>query len=402
MRPVQTFGIRWLTVLACALVLLGCAQQARYRPSGPPPVAALDARSIDAEVARIRAGEHLPMPAPQSVASDPGGTIAELKVVNESPHRLEVLYSGSTSQRLVLDAGGAGAVRLQPGSYAVAARATDATVRVLPFAGLQQINAGLYNSRWFIQTRGGAASPPAAPRGKGLALNPTVRSVSDWVGRNHSHPLTRQRYAEGYEGIEQFISQLAASERALLVIGNGATASGSRCALLMVHAGEVFPFEHPATSDVKAPCRSENLEISFGGPTTKVTRASRIGTIQSFTVPQANWVDPRQQLRAEFRLVLDQAPTHPLALRLTVMKGRSTTVYLSPPLKLKLGENRISHNFPALERNLVPGASIPSISATRDVEPGPLIVVADLVAPDTARMHQLLGNSAAVLLNIGS
>lgn len=392
--------VRWARFVSTGLVALAaaCAQPGGGgRPAaGPPPTPAVDARAIDAAAAAIQAGQHQPIPAPQALSRDVAGSVSEVRSANETAHRLELLYSGPTSQRLVLEPGARGEVRLQPGRYLVTARVTDPSARILPFAGARQLDAGVYGSRWVISTpAGSAAADPLA--GKGLPLDPTARQVRDWIARVHKSPQMRQSYTDGGRGIEQFMGSVSEGGRALFIAGGGGTQSG-RCALLAVHAGEVFGFDAPATSDAPEACRSDNLVTYFGGARSRVVRGAQLGSIQSFSVRSADHVDPTRPLVAEFRLWLDVLPPEPLALRLTVNLGRSTMVMRSPPLTLRRGENLIRHDFGPL-RSVT---SVPGLNSGDDAARGPVVVVSDLTYADNARANQLLGRSAAALINVGS
>lgn len=400
-RRVRRLGVG-LVVLAA---LGGCAQPAGgllggglfgAKPAaGPPPVAAPDARAIDAAAAAIQAGRHQPMPAPQSVARDPGGTVAEYRNRNDTPHRLELLFSGPTSQRLLLDPAAQGNVRLQPGSYLLTVRAADPSVRVLPFAGNRHIEAGVHSSQWYVSSAGAGTPPPATPvaytppPGQGLPLTATARQVRDWVGRVHKSDIVRRQHADGGTAIESLMSDLDKSARALLVVGDGSSLSG-RCEMLVVHADEVFAFTAPPAAT--EPCRSPNMATSVGGASGKVMRQARMGTIQSFVLPSGPQVDAGRAFTAEVRLWLDRAPAEPLALRLTMMNGRSTTVFRTPPLQLRTGENVIRREFGPM-RMQIPGIA----QSGNDGPEGPVVLVSDLTYADNGRMNQLLANSAAAL-----
>ena len=381
-------------LLALALLVTGCAQPGtgNTRPApGPLPLAASDARAIDAEAAAIRAGQHLPMPAPQAVAKDVGGSVSEVRSTNATRHRLELLYSGPTSQRLIVEPGANAAVRLLPGAYLVTARVSDPGANVMPFAGNRQLDAGVYTSRWEI-----TATAAPAPKGRGLPLTATARQVRDWMARVQKSPQVRESYSDGGLGIENFMAQIEASARAQVVVGDASSQTG-KCALLVVHGGELFPFERPATSDMKPPCRSAETSVSFGGAGAKLVRAQKIGSIQAFSIRSAQYVDPNRPVTAELRLFLDTVPTDRIAVRLTAMLSQSTLVMRSPPITLKRGENVVTQAFGPLQRNPL-GAVMPNGS---DVPEGPVIIVADITYADEGRSNQLLGNSAATLVNVG-
>jgi hypothetical protein len=398
-NPLQRFVTRpWRRLAACAglalaalasalvLLLAGCAQPpgGGQRPAPPPPpVAAPDAASIDAEAAAIRSGAHQAMPQLQTLSQGPADEVAMIHSRNDSPHALMLLYSGPTSQRLLLQPGTQGSVRLQPGDYLVTARATDPQVKVLPYAGRRQINAGTFGSSWVVKS--------VAAKGKGLPLTPTARQVRDWFARTVSSPGLQESFADGGQGIEQFMSDLATSGRAQFVVGAGNTRSG-RCALLLVHGEELFPFE--ATDPAATECQGSNMVSSFGGAGSAVSRRERLGQIQDFRISGAETLSTSQPFNASLRLRLDgNPPADKLALRLTLMRGRSTTVLRTPPLTLKRGDNQLSQAFGALSTRL-PGSTAEAPSE------GPAIIVADLTYADSARANQLLSNSSAVLVQL--
>lgn len=393
-------GLAALMLLVLAFMLAACAQPGARpaaaaapaaAPVAPAPVAAPDARAIDAEVAAIMAGRHAPMPAPQALSRDAGSNVSEVRSTNATAYRLVLLYSGPTSQRLVLEPGAEGQVRLAPGTYRVSARVGDASANVTPFAGTRQLEAGSYTSRWVIESKAAAV-----PKGKGLPLTATARQVRDWVARVHKDPRAREAYADGGLAIEDFMAGIADSTRALMVVGDGSTVSG-RCALLVVHADAVFPFERAIAGDGKPPCRSADTRLSFGGPGSRVTRGSPFGAIQSFTLRSTEGVDAAAPLQAEVRLRLDTLPAERLALRLTAVTSRSTVVLRSPPIALRRGENRIQQAFGPLQRSLIS----PVAAGPGDTIEGPVIVIADLTWADDGRSSQLLANSVATLIHVG-
>lgn len=130
--------------------------QGPARSPTPPeaaPVAAADARAIDAEVARITAGRHSQMPPAQQTQRVAGGQVTEIVAVNDTSYRLILLYSGPTSRRISLAPKETGAVKVQPGDYAVAARVEGAK-NVDPFAGRQRFEGGRYSNNWYIRPIG--------------------------------------------------------------------------------------------------------------------------------------------------------------------------------------------------------------------------------------------------------
>lgn len=146
------------SVLLCAVAIAGCAQNAQRQTQMAAPVAtpqpaaravaAPDSRAIDAEVARIMAGQFSQMPPVQQVQRSVS-SVTEIVTRNDTSYRLVLLFSGATSQRLNLAPRETGTVRVQPGDYAVAASVEGAS-NVRPFAGRQTYEGGRYQSTWYI------------------------------------------------------------------------------------------------------------------------------------------------------------------------------------------------------------------------------------------------------------
>ena len=109
-----------------------------------------DARKIDAQVATIIAGEHNPLPPAQHVRSNPAAQVAEMVSKNNTQYTLTVLYSGPTSQRVVLAPQATQKVVLSVGTYQVAA--TVDSPSVIPFAGRDDIRGGGYDNTFYIKT----------------------------------------------------------------------------------------------------------------------------------------------------------------------------------------------------------------------------------------------------------
>ena len=123
-------------------------------PSNIRPItqatASPDARKIDAQVTTILAGEHSPLPPAQRVHSNPAALVAEMVTKNNTQYTLTVLYSGPTSQRIVLPPQASRKVLLGVGMYRVAA--TVDSTSVVPFAGSDEIQGGGYDSTFYIET----------------------------------------------------------------------------------------------------------------------------------------------------------------------------------------------------------------------------------------------------------
>ena len=109
-----------------------------------------DSKKIDAEVAAIMAGNHNPLPPAQRVQADPTATVAELVTKNNTKYNLTVMYSGATSQKLILPPGASKTVVLGIGLYKVAASVDAASV--IPFAGQDNIQGGKYQNTFYIET----------------------------------------------------------------------------------------------------------------------------------------------------------------------------------------------------------------------------------------------------------
>lgn len=110
----------------------------------------MEKRIIDLEVAEIMSGEHGKLP-PASPLNLTGGNTAEVKIENQTTYTLTVRYSGNQSYRFDLAPSAVQEVRLEPGSYKVAA--TVSSSRVTPYAGSDSLRGGSYGVKFFIQTR---------------------------------------------------------------------------------------------------------------------------------------------------------------------------------------------------------------------------------------------------------
>lgn len=144
----------WSVVLVVtALVLGGCAEEPGGQTTGPRQPASVsssqNAAAIDQQVAAILANPHGELPPAQVVRSDPNAQIAEMQIKNDTAYVLTVLYSGPTSQSVVIAARGSQRIALAIGNYRVAAK-VDAP-DVLPFAGHNSLQGGAYQNTFYIE-----------------------------------------------------------------------------------------------------------------------------------------------------------------------------------------------------------------------------------------------------------
>lgn len=114
------------------------------------PVAAPDAKDIDAAVSKIMEGEHGKLPPAQQLRADASG-VAAIQIKNRTEHTLTVFYSGKTSQKAVVAPNGNAAVSVAAGTYSVAA-SVDAP-EVIPFAGTDTLSGGTYSNEFYIVKR---------------------------------------------------------------------------------------------------------------------------------------------------------------------------------------------------------------------------------------------------------
>lgn len=110
-------------------------------------------RIIDLEVEAIASGEHGEMPTAQRVGDgDARMAQVEVEIENGTGYELTVRYSGKeTSRKVVLASGATDAIGLPPGEYRVAASVRSG--RVSDYYGVDQLLAGAYNIRFYIETR---------------------------------------------------------------------------------------------------------------------------------------------------------------------------------------------------------------------------------------------------------
>jgi hypothetical protein len=139
--------------------LEGCQRYLQAHPDAPAPLRSLiEKKIIDLEVARIAKAEHSMVPRAQALDFNSGSSQTEMRIENRTPYVLTVMYSGLDSQRIVLQAGAKGVVRLRPGSYEVAGSVSAANVR--SFYGAEELRASAYGVQFFIQSQPGLFNPP--------------------------------------------------------------------------------------------------------------------------------------------------------------------------------------------------------------------------------------------------
>ena len=138
--------VRWSATRAANSPQTTSAAVPVVRQATPSP----DARQIDAQVATILAGQHSPLPPAQHVRSNPASQVAEMVTKNNTQYTLTVLYSGPTSQRVVLAPQASQKVLLSVGTYQVAATVNSSSV--VPFAGRDEIQGGGYDNTFYIET----------------------------------------------------------------------------------------------------------------------------------------------------------------------------------------------------------------------------------------------------------
>ncbi len=116
-------------------------------------------RIIDLEVKEISSGKYSEMPKAQPISR--GGISAEVTVENRTEYELTVRYSGPDSQKVVVPKGGTRTIKIQPGDYKVAASVSAANVT--NYYGNDTLNAGKFESSFYIESRFGGFSVPDIP-----------------------------------------------------------------------------------------------------------------------------------------------------------------------------------------------------------------------------------------------
>ena len=112
-----------------------------------------DKKIIDLEVADIYAGDHGTLPSSERLSAGTGST-SRITIKNGTDRTLTILYSGPSSQRIVLSPNETKSVILSNGSYHVAASAYG----VRSYAGTEVLRGGEYSSDYYIQTSYGSHS----------------------------------------------------------------------------------------------------------------------------------------------------------------------------------------------------------------------------------------------------
>jgi hypothetical protein len=96
------------------------------------------AEDTDKAIARIREGQHTPVPTPLTTPI-PGVVAEGLVVENRTGYTLNLYFKGPIVRTIVLKDRDFSAVALVPGSYEIAAEAVEA--RILPFYSRQMYEA---------------------------------------------------------------------------------------------------------------------------------------------------------------------------------------------------------------------------------------------------------------------
>jgi len=214
-----------------------------------------------------------------------------------------------------------------------------------------------------------------------------ARQARDWVARVHADPIARESFSDGAQVIEEFMASLAAGGQAQLVVGAQHSRS-QRCEMLLVHADQVFPFDVDPPGDAKALCAGAELEQFFNRASSKLSRGEALGRLADLRVPAT--LQGQTAYTVGATLHLNKLPKERLVLRVSLVSLNGTLTQHSAPLKLKLGENKLSLSFPAPLRD--GGAGYLLQPGQRQ---GPLILVTDLCTDASLRRAELLANSLA-------
>jgi hypothetical protein len=107
--------------------------------------------SIQTEIARIRDGQHVNLPAAQA-AETVAGNETGVTISNRTAETLYVYFSGPSIQQIQISAGGKQTVSLQPGDYEVAAKVSSPNVN--PFYGKQTYGSHTrYSEQFYLITK---------------------------------------------------------------------------------------------------------------------------------------------------------------------------------------------------------------------------------------------------------
>lgn len=105
---------------------------------------------IDIQVADVFSKEHGSLPSMNKTGYGYGSTTS-IEVYNNTSYTLTLLYSGTTSKRLILSPRSRNSLSLGNGKYRIAASVDASNVR--DFAGAEDLNGGDYEVEYYIQTQ---------------------------------------------------------------------------------------------------------------------------------------------------------------------------------------------------------------------------------------------------------
>ncbi len=105
---------------------------------------------IDMQVADVFSKEHGSLPSMNKTGYGYGSTTS-IEVYNNTSYTLTLLYSGTTSKRLILSPHSRNSLSLGNGKYRIAASVNASNVS--DFAGIEELNGGNYEVEYYIQTQ---------------------------------------------------------------------------------------------------------------------------------------------------------------------------------------------------------------------------------------------------------
>ncbi len=109
-----------------------------------------DRKVIDLQVENVFAKEHGSLPSMDKTSYGYGSNTS-IEVYNNTSYTLTLLYSGTSSKKLVLSPHSRDDLSLTNGEYRIAASVDASNIR--NFAGKEELNGGNYNVEYYIQTQ---------------------------------------------------------------------------------------------------------------------------------------------------------------------------------------------------------------------------------------------------------
>jgi hypothetical protein len=150
----QPYGAVWFLAqisvgqVTTYLVTSGPAAPIKIGPQHPKGPESDETRTVENEIAKIRAGAHAAMPAAQAAGAAPGAGTS-IVVKNDTQFDLSVYYAGPVSRSVQIAPKESRVVSLPAGPYQVAAKVSDPSV--IPFYGTESYSADTqYSVNFYI------------------------------------------------------------------------------------------------------------------------------------------------------------------------------------------------------------------------------------------------------------